>query len=84
MIQRARNEGRSALLEPEAKDLFRTHGVSIPNETVATSAQEAVEAAERLGFPVAMKIVSPDILHKSDAGGVRLDIVSPKEAKESF
>ena len=84
LIDQAKKEGRRALLEPEAKELFRTHGVSIPKETVAATADEAAAAATEIGFPVAMKIVSPEILHKSDAGGVRLDIPSEAEARKAF
>ena len=84
MIDRAKREGRTALLESEAKQLFRAHGVAIPPEAVVTSAEEAALVAARIGFPVAMKIVSPDVLHKSDAGGVQLNIRTKDEARKGF
>lgn len=65
-----------ALSEPDAKRLLARYGVPVTREEVATSAAEAVAAAQRIGLPVALKIVSPDIPHKSDAGLVRLGIAT--------
>lgn len=65
-----------ALSEPDAKRLLVRHGVAVTREEIATSAAEAVAAAERIGLPVALKIVSPDIAHKSDAGLVRLGVAT--------
>jgi len=65
---------RRQLLEPEAKELLRRHGLACPPEALATSADEAVAHAERIGFPVVLKVVSRDIPHKTEAGGVRLDL----------
>jgi acetate---CoA ligase (ADP-forming) len=84
MIARAKTEGRTSLLEPEAKEVFRAHGVKIPPETLAATADAAVAAAKAIGFPVAMKIVSPQVLHKSDAGGVRLNVSSEADVKKEF
>lgn len=65
---------RLQLLEPEAKELLGRHGLPCPPEAVAGSADEAVAHAERIGYPVVLKIVSRDIPHKTEAGGVRLDL----------
>jgi len=83
IIENARKEGRQ-LLESEAKDLLSEHGVSIPPYRLATSENEAASYAHELGYPVAMKIASPDILHKTDAGGVRLNIKNAAEARSAF
>jgi len=84
LINQAQNEGRSTLLEHEAKDVFRNHGVAIPPEGLVTTAEEAVEFAKQIDGAVAMKIVSPDILHKSDAGGVRLGLRTRQDVRSAF
>ena len=84
IIDTVKDEGRWFLLEPEARRLFRLHGAPVPEEAVATTADEAEEAAGRMGCAVAMKIVSPDILHKSDAGGVRLNLATGDEVRQAF
>jgi acyl-CoA synthetase (NDP forming) len=70
-IAKARAEQRH-LLETEAEELFADHGLPVPPSRLAKSESEAVAAARGFGFPVVLKIVSPDILHKSDAGGVKV------------
>ena len=70
--------------EVEAKARLQLAGIEVPNGQICATAADAVEATERIGFPVALKIVSPDVLHKSDAGGVRLFIASPDEVAEAF
>lgn len=74
IINQARKEGRGALTEIEAKQVFGAYDLPITKSKVATSEDEAVQIAKEIGFPIVMKIVSPDILHKSDAGGVKVDI----------
>jgi acetate---CoA ligase (ADP-forming) len=75
MFQQARAEGRD-LFEYEAKQLLRDHGIEVPLELVVRSKAELAEAARQFGeTPLAMKVVSKDILHKSDAGGVKLNVV---------
>ncbi len=77
--------GRSgALSEPDAKRLLAAYGIPVTREEVAPSAAEAVAAAQRIGFPVALKIASPDVLHKSDAGLVRLGLRDPASVTEAF
>ncbi|PTE10781.1 acetate--CoA ligase family protein [Mesorhizobium helmanticense] len=72
------------LTEREAKQLLAENGLRVTRERLAVTAQEAVAAAEVIGFPVVLKIESPDIPHKTEAGGVRLGITSPAEAAEAF
>lgn len=84
IIKRARKEGRRALFEFEAKEIFREHGVSTPCEFLVTSADEAVSRNSEFEGPVAMKIVSSDILHKSEAGGVKLGLKTAKDIKKAY
>jgi len=72
------------LSELEAKDLLRKWEIDVVDTRLAASAQEAVALAEDLGYPVVLKIVSPDITHKSDAGGVKLDLRTPQDVRESY
>ena len=78
IIQTALKEGRKALFEHEAKELARSVGIIVPRFVLADPAdQKAIVAAgEKLGFPVVLKAVSPDILHKTDAGAVMLNITN--------
>lgn len=84
IIHRAASEGRTSLFEHEAKKLLALHGVDVFENQLATTADEAVAFAERVEGPVALKIVSPDILHKSDAGGVMLNLSSQKAVRRAF
>ncbi|HSM73812.1 MAG TPA: acetate--CoA ligase family protein [Desulfobacterales bacterium] len=84
LIAAARAERRTYLLEPEAKSLLRLHDVPVPDEGLARSAEEAVELAAGFGGKAVLKIVSPDILHKSDAGGVRVDLEGPAAIAAAF
>jgi acyl-CoA synthetase (NDP forming) len=84
VLARARSEGRTLLSEVEAKDVLREAGVPVTTTTLATSADEAVKQAEAAGYPVVLKVVSPDIAHKSDAGGVVLNLKSADEVRASY
>jgi len=70
--------------EVKAKDVLRAYDFEVPPGHVAASADEAVEVAERIGLPVALKIASPDIVHKSDLGGVRLNLGNQDEVRDGF
>ncbi len=70
----AAGRGRGWLLEPEAKELCRAYGLPVGEWEVAREKEEALRIGERLGYPLAAKIVSPDVLHKSDVGGVALNL----------
>lgn len=72
------------LTEVEAKKLLREAGIPVIETRLAKSAGEALSISEELGFPVAMKIVSPDVVHKTDIGGVVLNIVDAAQAKKAY
>lgn len=78
-----RREGRYALTEPEAKKILAMAGLPITKEAVARDADEAVKVAQKIGHPVAMKIVSPQILHKSDSGAIKINVGSTA-TKEAY
>ena len=75
---------KKLLSEFEAYDLLKQYGVPVPEHAVVQTAAEAAKAAEKIGFPVVMKIYSPQIIHKSDAGGVIVGIGSKKAAEDAF
>ncbi|MGH7539471.1 MAG: GNAT family N-acetyltransferase, partial [Gemmatimonadota bacterium] len=79
----ARAEGREWLTEPEAKRVLATYRIPIVESEMARSPDEAAERAGALGYPVAVKILSPDLTHKSDVGGVALDLESPAAVREA-
>jgi len=70
--------------EVEAKEILRAYDFNVPDGYVANRPEEAVEIAKRIGFPVVMKIVSPDIVHKSDVGGIKLNISFPEQVRDTF
>ncbi len=76
--------GRHSLTAPEGKLICDAYGISVPQEGVAANAAEAQKLASKMGFPVVMKIVSPDILHKTEAGGVLVGVKSAEEAAKGF
>jgi len=84
VIDQALKEGRSFLLAHEGQAVMRAAGISIPQTRIAHSLEEAVRAAETVGYPVVMKVVSRDILHKSDAGGVALDLEDRNEVIDAY
>ena len=84
VFQRARNEKRNTLLETESRELLRAYGVSLPPAEFVRSPAEAAAASIGLGFPLAMKVVSPDIVHKSDAGGVKLNLKDEEAVVRAF
>ena len=84
VIDRAKSEGRTVLTEIESKQILDEAGIPTAGARLATSADEAVKAAKELGYPVVLKIVSPDVTHKSDVGGVRLGLDSPETVTTAF
>ncbi|OYT60833.1 acetyl-CoA synthetase [Euryarchaeota archaeon ex4484_178] len=84
IIGKAKACGRALLTEPEAKEVFAAYGLPVPKGKLARSAEEAVKIARAIEYPVVMKIVSPDIVHKSDAGGVKVNIKSDEEVRKAF
>ncbi len=79
-----RAEGRVTMGDAEARDVLEAYGVPLPKAGLAATADEAVQLAESIGYPVVMKIASPDILHKSDIGGIKLNITSASEVRDAF
>ena len=84
ILERARRENRTYLMEHECKELLEGMGIATTGYFVAGSGDEAAEMAHAVGYPVAMKIVSPDILHKSDLGGVKVNLGSPNAVRDAF
>jgi succinyl-CoA synthetase beta subunit len=82
-IEQARAAGRLALTEPEAKDLLSQLGIAVPRGGIVAQPSEAADLAAHLGGPVVVKIVSPDLTHKSDIGGVRVGLATPQAAREA-
>ena len=70
--------------EYEAREVIASYGFKIPESALALTSREAIAAAEKIGYPVVMKIVSPDILHKTDVGGVRVGIANTMQVEEAF
>jgi len=83
-VASARAAGRTFMLPRESRELMRAIGVAMPQNAVAHNLDEAVKAAETIGYPVVMKIVSPEIIHKSDAGGVALDLENKEEVIDAY
>ncbi|KLU27180.1 hypothetical protein EOS_05680 [Caballeronia mineralivorans PML1(12)] len=77
-------QGRTTLTESEGKQLLREWGIASPRERLVSSASEAAAAAQEIGFPVVMKIDSPDIQHKTEAGGVKLDVRDAQSSQSAF
>src|ERR1700689_5148468 len=84
ILDQARTAKREALTAPEARGVCEAYGITIPKEGLAKTAEEAAKLAEKIGFPVVMKIVSPQILHKTEAGGVIVGVKSAEHACEAF
>jgi acetyltransferase len=84
IIDQARKDGRSSLTEIEAKGVFEAYGMPTTKIALAKTEEECVVSAKKIGYPVVMKIVSPDILHKSDAGGVKVNIKDEAGVREAF
>jgi acetyltransferase len=84
IVQRHLKTGRFQVGEADAKEILSAYGFSVPPGRPATTVEECLDAAAKIGFPVAMKIVSPDIIHKSDLGGVRLGLGSDQEVRDAF
>jgi acetyl coenzyme A synthetase (ADP forming)-like protein len=84
ILDQVKAEGRTALTAPEGKRVCDAYGIAVPKEGVANSAAEAVKLAGSMGFPVVLKIVSPDILHKTEAGGVLVGMKSADEVQKGF
>ncbi|MBN1896501.1 MAG: bifunctional acetate--CoA ligase family protein/GNAT family N-acetyltransferase [Candidatus Aenigmarchaeota archaeon] len=84
IIQSVFDDGRKTLTEQEAKEFLSNYEIPVTKSGVARTAKEARKMASDIGFPVVMKILSPDILHKTDVGGVKLNIMNEKDVSDAF
>ncbi len=84
VLDRALAEGQTSLSAPDAKKVADAYGIPTPGEGLATSAEETASLAQEIGFPVVLKIVSPEILHKTDAGGVLVGIEDADAAAAGY
>ncbi|MCC6055650.1 MAG: acetate--CoA ligase family protein [Desulfurococcaceae archaeon] len=84
VIRDALSEGRSKLLEHEAIELVKHYGIPVPNTIFVKNAKEAYDVADSIGYPIVVKVVSPDIVHKSDVGGVSLGLKSKEEVLQAI
>ncbi|MGD0597223.1 MAG: acetate--CoA ligase family protein [Sedimentisphaerales bacterium] len=84
IIERHLRQGISQIGEAESKEILEAYGFVTPKDAVANTAEQAANIAEQLGYPVVLKIWSPDIIHKSDVGGVRVGLETPQEVMDAF
>jgi len=84
ILDKAKADGRTSLTAPEGKLVCDAYGITVPKEGVATTAAEAAKLAAGMGFPVVLKIVSPEILHKTEAGGVLVGVKSAADVEAGF
>jgi acyl-CoA synthetase (NDP forming) len=84
IISQVRREGRKALLETEAKTICMEYAIPVTAFKLAKTEREAATLAEQIGFPVVLKIVSPEIIHKSDAGGVMVNLKDATEVQNAY
>ena len=84
IFEHARIEGRKFLLEFEAKTVCKDYGIPVTKLKIAKTAEQAGKYSKEIGYPTVFKIISPDVIHKFDVGGVILNINNKKEAKNAF
>ena len=84
ILDNAKKEKRTALLEEEGQEILRAYGFPLPASKLAKTKKEAVSVAKKIGFPVVLKIASPQIIHKSDAGGVKVNLQNAKDVENAF
>ena len=84
IFEQANNEGRSILTEFESKRILKQVGIPVVETKLAKTQKEAALLSQKMGFPVVLKIASPDVIHKSDSGGVKLSITSVAEVKKAY
>jgi len=84
VFDKVKKEGRPNLLEEEGQEILRAYGFPLPKSSLAKNENDAVKIAKKIGYPVVMKIASPQIIHKSDAGGVKVNLTNDNEVKTAF
>ena len=84
IFDKVKSEGRTNLLEDEGREILDAYGFPLPESSIASTEDEAVDAANKIGYPIVMKISSPQIVHKSDAGGVKVNLTNDAEVRDGF
>jgi acetyltransferase len=84
LFDRVREEGRVSIGDAEAREVLEAYSFPVPQSRLAETPEEAVDIAEKIGYPVVLKVASPDILHKTDVGGVKLNLSSPGDVRDAF
>jgi acetyltransferase len=84
VFQKVRNDGRVAVGDFESREILTAYKLRIPQAELAPTADEAVTIANKIGYPVVLKIASPDILHKTDVGGVKVDLQNATDVRDAF
>ena len=84
ILTNARKDGRTTLLASETSEIFKIYGIKNPKTLLAKSLSEVKEKSVKIGFPLVMKVVSPDIVHKSDIGGIQVGLKTPEEVEQAF
>jgi acyl-CoA synthetase (NDP forming) len=84
IFDRVKKEGRSTLTEFESKRILKQAGIPVVETRLAKTPKEAVSLSQKMGFPVALKITSPDVIHKSDSGGVKLSLNNATQVKKAY
>jgi acetate---CoA ligase (ADP-forming) subunit beta len=84
LFDQVRKEGRSILTEFESKRILKQAGISVVETKLAETQKEAILLSRKIGFPVALKIASPDVIHKSDSGGVKLSLSNANGVKKAY
>src|SRR5215471_3455074 len=84
ILDTVKAEGRTSLTAPEGKLVCDAYGITVPKEGVAATPAEAAKLATKIGYPVVMKIISPQILHKTEAGGVLVGVKTAAEVRKGF
>jgi acyl-CoA synthetase (NDP forming) len=84
IFAKARRENRKSLLEPEAKNVCKEYNIPVTNFKIAETEKDAVKSAKEIGYPVVLKIISPDIIHKSDVGGVMVNLKNAEEVQNAY
>lgn len=84
IIKNYRRQGQELVREQDAKAVLEAYGIDIPGGAMATTAEQAVVAADKLGYPVVMKVVSQQVAHKSEVGGVRVGLADARQVEDAF
>jgi acetyl coenzyme A synthetase (ADP forming)-like protein len=84
VFEKVKEENRERLTDPEVHEILNTYGFLQPKSLIARTSEEAVAASKEIGYPVVMKIISPQIVHKSDIGGVRINLNNKKDVENAF